>query len=186
MARTLHGAMLLVGCLSLMLAASLSSGCIIPVPLSADPDDAGVNAGPIIVSAISDRAALPEFGTVQFTMGAMAGEVRVLLQDADVDDRLTVKIFVDYNMPLRLEARARCEAVPTGTPMRTATCKLNSLCTVDDLGDRRNMAIMVFDRPPAGGEGDPPFQQMEPNGLSSYKTYSLSCQPAESLQGLAP
>ena len=155
------------------------AGCVIPPSLSIG-EDAGVNAPPAILSVTSDQQALPEPGPVLFDIGSTAGDLSVSLIDTDLLDTLYVRIFVDYNLPDRLDARSKCTAPPNMTPMRTATCPLNALCLMSDLGVQRNMTIMVFDREPIdSGAGDPPFQAMPPGGLSTSRFYFLKCQPGQ-------
>jgi hypothetical protein len=151
-------------------------GCVIPPSLTTE-QDAGVNAPPAILAVSSDQQALSEPGPVLFNIGAAAGDLSVSLIDTDVLDTLYVRIFVDYNSPNRLDARSKCTAPPNMTPVRTATCPLNSLCFMEDIGVQRNMTIMVFDRPPDdSGAGDPPFQAMSSGGLSTSRFYFLKCQ----------
>jgi len=151
-------------------------GCVIPPSLTTE-QDAGVNAPPAILAVSSDQQALSEPGPVLFNIGAAAGDLSVSLIDTDVLDTLYVRIFVDYNSPNRLDARSKCTAPPNMTPVRTATCPLNSLCFMEDVGVQRNMTIMVFDRPPDdSGAGDPPFQAMSSGGLSTSRFYFLKCQ----------
>ena len=166
-------------CSVLPMFAILLVGCVIPPSLTTE-QDAGVNAPPAILSVSSDQQALSEPGPVLFNIGAMAGDLSVSLIDTDVLDTLYVRIFVDYNLPNRLDARSKCTAPPNMTPVRTATCPLNSLCVMDDLGVQRNMTIVVFDRPPDdSGAGDPPFQAMSGGGLSTSRFYFLKCQPGQ-------
>jgi hypothetical protein len=154
-------------------------GCVIPPSLTIG-EDAGVNAPPAILSVSSDQQALPEPGPVLFEIGSTAGDLSVQLLDTNLLDELYVRIFVDYNLPNRLDARSKCRAPPTTTPTRTATCPLNSLCALEDLGVQRNMTIMVFDREPIdSGAGDPPFQAMPADGLSTSRFYFLKCQPGQ-------
>jgi hypothetical protein len=182
LARTVHAASRIVAISSCIvpLVAQLA-GCVIPPSLEVDNQDAGINSPPTIVSVTSDQQALSEPGPVAFDMGATAGDLSIVLLDTDTQDSLNVKIFVDYNLPNRLDARARCQPPASSTtPMRTATCKLNSLCLTEDLGVQRHMTIVVFDRdtlPP--GEGEPPFQAMPQGGLSSQRFYFLKCQPPQ-------
>ncbi|HEU4735011.1 MAG TPA: hypothetical protein VFT22_44270 [Kofleriaceae bacterium] len=153
------------------------AGCVIPPSLSTG-DDAGVNSPPAIMSVTSDQQALPEPGPVLFDVGPTAGDVSVQLIDTDINDTLYVRIFVDYNLPNRFDARAKCMAVPSTKPTRQATCHLNALCADEDVGLQRNMTIVVFDREPLPpGEADPPFQGMPPGGLSTGRFYFLKCQP---------
>src|SRR5512144_2827257 len=169
LARTVHGPRLPMGGPVSMLALLFLVGCVIPPSLSIG-EDAGVNAPPAILLVTSDQQALPEPGPVLFDIGATAGNVSVSLIDTDLLDTLYVRIFVDYNLPNRLDARSKCTAPPSTMPTRTATCPLNSLCTMEDLGVQRNMTIMVFDREPIdSGAGDPPFQAM-PEGAGGLST----------------
>lgn len=165
----------------LMISMLLLVGCVIPPSLTTE-EDAGVNAPPAILSVTSDQQALPEPGPVLFDIGATAGNLSVSLIDTDLLDTLYVRIFVDYNLPNRLDARSKCVAPPNTMPQRTATCPLNSLCVMDDLGVQRNMTIVVFDREPDdSGAKDPPFQSMPTGsgGLSTSRFYFLKCQPGQ-------
>jgi len=180
LARTVHAASLVVQ-ISVSMLLTPMVGCVIPPSLEVDNQDAGINSAPAIVAVSSDQQALSEPGPVTFEMGSTASDLRVSLVDTDTRDILYVRIFVDYNFPNRLDARARCQAPPSRDPSRTVTCKLNSLCLTEDLGVRRNMTVVVFDREPLGSEGDPPFQGMLPGGggLSSNRFYFLNCQPPQ-------
>lgn len=156
------------------------AGCVIPPSLSVDNQDAGSNSPPGIISVTSDNQALPDPGPVVFDMGATAGDLTITVIDTDAQDQLYVRIFVDYNTPNRLDARARCQAPASSKPVRTATCKLNSLCVTEDLGVQRNMTVVVFDRLPLPpGEGEPAFQAMPSGGLSASRFYFLKCQPPQ-------
>ena len=163
-----------------MLLAVTAPGCVIPPSLSPENQDAGLNSPPAILTVTSDRQVLSEPGPLVFDMGATAGDLSLQLIDTDTQDSLYVRIFVDYNMPDRLDARARCEAGASSNAIRNVTCKLNSLCVTADLGVLRNMTIMVFDRPPlAPGMGEPPFQAMPDGGMKSSVFYFLKCQPPQ-------
>ena len=181
LARTVHEPWTPVGGPIAMLLMMSLTACVIPPSLSIG-EDAGVNAPPAILSVTSDQQALPEPGPVLFDIGSTAGDLSVSLIDTDLLDTLYVRIFVDYNLPNRLDARSKCTAPPNTTPTRTATCPLNSLCTMDDLGVQRNMTIVVFDREPNdSGDGNPPFQAMPDGagGLSTSRFYFLKCQPGQ-------
>jgi hypothetical protein len=155
-------------------------GCVIPPSLTLENQDAGINSPPAILSVTSDQQALAEPGPVVFDMGATAGDLSITLFDTDLQDLLFVRIFVDYNLPDRLDARARCQAGASTDPKRVVTCKLNSLCVMADLGVQRNMTIMVFDREPLQpGEGDPPFQAVPNGGMKASRFYFLKCQPPQ-------
>lgn len=151
-------------------------GCVFPPSLQV-ADDAGVNSPPAILSVLGDQAPLPEPGPVSVERGDAAGSLRVSLIDADIDDPLYVRIFVDYNMPDRLPARIQCAATPNKTAFRTATCSLPGLCMTSDIGIQRNMTVVVFDRLPRDSGSDP--QSMPDGGLSTYRFYFLKCQPPQ-------
>lgn len=182
LARVVHALVSIVGlCLAMLGCLTLAGpGCVIPPSLSPDNQDAGVNSPPAILSVTSDRQVLSEPGPLVFDMGATAGDLSIQLIDTDTQDSLYVRIFVDYNMPDRLDARARCEAGASSNAIRNVTCKLNSLCVTADLGVLRNMTIMVFDRLPlAPGLGEPPFQAMPEGGMKTSVFYFLKCQPPQ-------
>jgi hypothetical protein len=179
MARTVHAPGMAMDGRVLILAMMLS-GCVIPPSLSI-AEDAGVNSPPAITSVTSDQQVLPEPGPVVFSQGTM-DTLSISMIDTDTLDTLYVGIYVDYNAPNRLAARSKCTAPPGTGPMRTTTCRLNSLCIDADVGVQRNMTIVVFDRPlDDSGGGDLPFQSMvTKDGLSTSRFYFLKCQPAQS------
>jgi hypothetical protein len=188
LARAVHAALQIVGTPFAMpglssllpLAALAAPGCVIPPSLSVDKQDAGINSPPAILSVTSDGQVLSEPGPLVFDMGATAGDLSLQLLDTDTQDSLFVRIFVDYNLPDRLDARARCQAGPSPNTIRNVTCKLNSLCVTADLGVQRNMTIVVFDRDTlAPGMGDPPFQAMPEGGRKASQFYFLKCQPPQ-------
>ena len=155
------------------------AACVIPPSLSVS-EDAAVNSPPAITRVTSVQSALPEPGPVVFEQQSN-DTLSITVIDTDLTDTLYVGIYVDYNLPNRLAPRSNCVAPPGPNATRITTCRLNSLCTDADLGVQRNMTIVVFDRPPdQSGGGNPPFQAMEPGGLSTSRFYFLKCQPAQS------
>ncbi len=180
LARTVHTPCVVLRIVVSNLWMTMLVGCLIPPSLEVENQDASVNSPPAILGVTSDNQALSEPGPVLFDMGSTAGDISLSLIDTDTHDTLFVRIFVDYNSPNRLDARARCTAPPSTSAGRTATCKLNSLCLMEDLGVQRNMTIVVFDRDPLPpGDGDPPFQAMPAGGLSTSRFYFLKCQPPQ-------
>jgi hypothetical protein len=173
LARAVHDGRVLVG----ILAALLLIGCVIPPAIELEAQDAGTNSPPAILSVASDQQVLPEPGPVSFNQGRTAGSLNVSLIDTDLRDTLYVRIFVDYNLPNRLDARVRCQAPPSMNAMRSTTCILSTLCTDDDIGVQRHMTIVVFDRPLLENGEDPPFQAMQPGGLTTSRSYFLNCLP---------
>jgi hypothetical protein len=169
----------LVGAAALMGLAGLG-GCLIPPQIEVAIEDARTNSPPAITGVTSDRQALPEPGPVRFEQGRTAGTLTVSLVDTDLGDTLYVRIFVDYNLPNRLDARVRCMAPPSTDATRTTSCILSTLCTDDDIGVQRVMTIMVFDRQLLENGEDPAFQAMLPGGMSTSRVYFLTCQPKPS------
>ncbi|HEU0030074.1 MAG TPA: hypothetical protein VFQ53_05545 [Kofleriaceae bacterium] len=147
-------------------------GCVIPPSLSVDNEDAGVNSPPAITAVRADDSELPEPGPVLFERGV--GTMSIELVDTDLNDTLTVGIFVDYNFPDENPARATCTAKPSGKPQRTVTCDLIGLCQRADIGQTRNMTVVVFDRE-VKDSGSPAFQAMDPPGMKTSKFYFLQC-----------
>jgi hypothetical protein len=169
-----HDAAVLVG----ILASLLLIGCVIPPAIDSTREDAGVNSPPAIVRVNSDQQALPEPGPVSFEQGRTAGDLNISLIDTDLRDTLYVRIFVDYNLPDRLDARVRCMAPPGVTATRNATCILSTLCAEGDIGVQRHMTIVVFDRMPLENGEEPAFQAVPSGGLSTSRFYFLNCLPA--------
>jgi hypothetical protein len=151
-------------------------GCVIPPSLQVK-DDAGINSPPAILSITSDQLELAEPKLVFVERGENAGNLSVSLIDTDIGDVLYVRIFVDYNLPDRLPARVACMVAPNVTPYRTVTCSLAGLCAMADveIGVRRNMTVVVFDRLPFD-QGADPQKMMDATGLSTSRFYFLSCQ----------
>lgn len=150
-------------------------GCVIPPSLSPETDAGTTNSPPAILEVTSDQLALAEPGPVFIERGEMAGNVSVKLIDTDLGDTLFVRMFIDYNMPERLPPRVACTAAPTMKPERTATCNMSGLCVTPDIGVRRNMTIVVFDRKPDDFGVDPQAMK-EAGGLLTNRFYFVQCQ----------
>lgn len=149
-------------------------GCVIPPQLSVE-QDAGTNSPPAILAVRADDSELPEPGPVLFDRGATAGTFSVEVIDTDVGDSLFVRAFVDYTIDSPTAPRVFCRAEPEGKAIRTTTCDATALCLPDDVGQTRNLTIVVFDRQPLDA-GDPPHRAMPPGGLSTNRFYFLRCQ----------
>ena len=159
------------------------AGCVIPPPLRVE-DDAGTSqdSPPAIMTVTGDRTALAEPGPVVLEQGNTASSLFVTLLDTDVNDTLYVRLYVDYNAPDRLPSRVRCQADPTGTPMRNATCNLSGLCVAADIGVQRNLSVVVSDRPPVDSGADPQELMTVPGfpaGVATGRFYFLRCQPPQ-------
>lgn len=148
-------------------------GCVIPPSLGVEQQDAGVNSPPSIVSVRSDQTELPEPGPVDFEVGSMS-PLNLTLLDTDVNDKLYVRVFMDYTTKDPTAPRSTCTAASLGEATRTATCALQALCLTKDVGVPHLMQVMVFDRQPLEA-GTPVFQAMPADGLSTDRTYQVNC-----------
>lgn len=146
---------------------------MIPPDLSVDTMDAGANSPPAILAVRSDLQELPEPGPVTFDRGT--GSMNLTLIDTDITNVLYVRVFVDYTVSDPTAPRSSCTAAPTGTAQRSCTAELAALCLMADVGVERFMTVHVFDRVPLES-GTPPFKAMDEGGLTTSKSYKLTCQ----------
>lgn len=153
-------------------------GCIIPPSLGVEQQDAGVNSPPTIVSVRSDQTELPEPGPVDIEV-AQTSPLILSLLDTDVNDKLYVRVFVDYSMASPTSQRSSCTAASVGQATRTASCPLQGVCLPGDVNNNPHlMQVMVFDRQPLETGDLPLFQAMPAGGLSTDRTYQLNCRNA--------
>ena len=147
---------------------------MIPPNLSVADGDAGVNSPPAILAVRSDLEELPEPGPVVFERGL--GSLNATLYDTDLTDSLYVRVFVEYTVADPTAPRSTCSArctEPCAT-QRSVTCDLGALCLQSDIGVERFMTVQVFDREPLES-GTPPFKAMPMGGLTTSKSYKLTC-----------
>jgi hypothetical protein len=149
-------------------------GCIIPPSLGVEQQDAGVNSPPSITSVRSDQTELPEPGPVDFEVGSMS-PLNLTLLDTDVNDKLYVRVFMDYTKDNPTAPRSTCTAASVDQATRTATCPLQALCLSKDVGVPHLMQVMVFDRQPLETGESPLFQAMPSPGLSTDRAYQVNC-----------
>ena len=155
------------------------AGCILPPSLSVDNQDAGIDSPPAITDVRSSTQELEEPGPVEFVVAPFAQDqtMDLTLVDSDVGDTLYVRVFVNYFVDAPTAPRATCTAAPTGSPTRTTTCNLQSLCLNTDIGNANLwMEVVVFDRPVLD-TGSPPYKATD-GGLSTDRTYNLLCLPS--------
>jgi hypothetical protein len=174
LARRVHGDGSLVLTSSLLLIASLIliAGCILPPSLSTGDQDAGVNSPPSITAVRTEATDLFEPGPI--AMIRNRGTLSFELLDTDVEDPLVVRVFIDYTIEDETPHRTQCTAPMTGTPRRNVTCSASPICQTGDIGKRRNMSIVVFDREPLES-GAPEYQAMPPGGLSTSRFFFADC-----------
>lgn len=158
------------------LLATLCLGCVIPPSLRIDEE----NDSPPVITEVSSGTPLADPGPIVLEQGSTSTNLVLTLLDTDVRDDLHVRLFVDYNAPDRLPARAACEVPhnddnPQAT--RTATCNVSGLCLTADVGVQRGLMIVVSDRKPMDFGADPQALMMQ--GQSSYRFYYLRCQPPQ-------
>jgi hypothetical protein len=161
----------------LVLMATVSAplpACVVPPALQLDEPDAGENAAPIITSLSgADAKELVEPGPVTFFRGR--GALSITLRDADVEDVLYVRVYVDYNKPDPTPPRASCSAAASVNASRTTTCDLSGVCTTADVGQSRLLWVEVFDRELLES-GMPRFRAIPAGGASSKWQFDLRCQ----------
>lgn len=153
-------------------------GCIIPPSLGVEQQDAGVNSPPSILSVRSDQTELPEPGPIDIEVN-QASPLNLTLLDTDINDKLYVRVFLDYTNDAPTSPRSTCIAATSGTAQRTASCQAAGICISSDLDkDPHVMQVMVFDREPLDGSEKPLFQAMPMGGLSTDRVYTLHCKQA--------
>ena len=172
LARALHGDHTIRAFLFVM----MFTGCVIPPSLSVDKTDAGLNSAPAITSVRADNVELAEYDTVNFEKGL--GTLNLTVWDTDLDDTLFPRVFVDYTVNDPTPPRAICTKAAGNTVARSSTCELGGLCQDVDIGKERTMQVLVFDRAPLEF-GTPVFQAVPEPGLSTSRTFTLICQPAQ-------
>lgn len=150
-----------------------TANCIIPPSLSVEVQDAGVNSPPAITGVRSDNKELAEPGPLVFAPDSRS-TLDLTLLDTDVNDVLSVRVFVDYTETAPTAPRSLCSAPVNMFAVRTATCALNALCLPADVGQTRLMRIVVFDREVAN-VGMPAFMSMPVGGRLTSRTYQLKC-----------
>lgn len=172
----------------LSILAGMQVACLIPPDLEPASQDAGSGSPPVILSAQPIEFAFP--GPILLSHG----DLRLLsleVQDADRDDTLFVRLYVDYNRaPANLPTPSynECQAAPTDTATRFIQCPVNALCTPIDQTDQGDHVLeaMVSDRafisdadPQAFGQ--PPYRAVdEPQAASStINSWVMRCQADE-------
>lgn len=154
-------------------------GCIFPPNLGVEVQDAGVNSPPAIISVRSDQTELPEPGPVDIAVGQMS-PLNLTLLDTDINDKLYVRVFVDYSKANPTSPRSTCPSATSGQPTRTATCPMQGICLSSEVNDGKAhlMQVIVFDREPLETGEAPLFQAMPMGGLSTDRAYELNCLPS--------
>lgn len=140
-----------------------------PPPLELDQLDAGVSSPPVIMDSVSPA----EFrfpGPVTLSRDDEQRAFTLTLFDLDVDDVLSVRMFVDYSLESPEKATqflSDCFATNNSTPTRQATCPAALLCnTVMDTATH-SLEVVVADRrflTLEESEGQPPFRAVEAGG----------------------
>lgn len=126
----------------------------------------------------ADLVEFPQYATLVFERGAKAGVLELNLSDANLEDTLYVRIFVDYDLPDPTPPRSTCIAA-AHSGERSATCPMEDVCQQQNVGQTPPplLQVFVFDRDyePAL---PPLYQGVAPGGLSASQTFFLRCQEA--------
>lgn len=152
-------------------------GCVIPPSLSVENQDAGVNSPPAITAVRAESDSYFEPGPIPLVKGE--GSLAFSLLDIDTNDTLYVRIFVDYTVDDPDPARAQCMSPPSESTRRSITCDVGAVCNdatiaKTDANIDVLMTTVVFDRQPLDS-GEPMFQAMPEGGLSTSRSFKLSC-----------
>ena len=158
-------------------------GCVLPADLEPAGADAGPSSPPVILSANPPEYAFP--GPI--VVSRVDPPVMVLdAIDNDVEDSLSVKLYVDYGRPAPQPAFGECQSGPDegGSRERTIRCQTNALCNSVDLEDTSNHVLeaMIADRPflPLGdpaAEPQPDFRALAdwPRAGYSLSSWVMQC-----------
>jgi len=161
-----------------------TAGCPFPPGLNPSGADAGPSSPPVILSA----GPAPEF-SFPGPMVLDRQDARTLsltVQDADTDDVIHVKLFVDYGRPDVSPAWATCQAASTGELSRVVACPVNTVCNAIAETDpaQHVLEAMVADREfidddDDGAEGQPPFRALEDieRAAFSFGSWTMTCSP---------
>ena len=174
--------MIVLGAVSAGVASSLLAGCIFPPELSPGNFDAGASSPPLILSA----GPAPDFlfpGPIILDRQD-SRTLSLNVRDADLDDVIHVRLYIDYNRPDPEPAYAECQTAPTGDVTRVVACPLNSICNPiedTDQGDHV-LEVMVADREflsdsdPAA-EGQDLYRALRDPAAFSIRSWVMRCNP---------
>lgn len=164
---------------ALVVVSTLACGCVLSPSPDADRSDANVNSAPAIRAVRADSVELEQYSTIVLQRGPSAGTLSVVVSDANVEDTLYVRIFVDYNRPDPTPPRSSCIAT-AGAVERVVTCAAEGICQVANIGQDPLplLQVFVFDRD-YDPDASPLFQGVASDGLSASQTFFLRCQEAQ-------
>ena len=156
-----------IGCIFALFGMS----CVLPETL--DPvDDTKVNYPPVIVSTDPPST---EPQTIQMTMR----DFSLTVSDANLDDVLHVRYFVNYSNPMAPPSGPIAEAlIPAGT-----TAKRNAVTTSIECGPTRvptgtqQLTAVIADRPFIEGTTPPLFRAVPPDGYTVEVSWTVTCPP---------
>jgi hypothetical protein len=149
------------------------AGCVLPPPLTVDTSDGGVNSPPSITDVLdtSGTSRRPP-DTITLPVGAIGQELRVTVDDTNLDDDLVLQLFVDYELNGN-DAAVNCSAPQTApkTVSRVGNCTTVGLCDPGDEGTH-TLEIEAYDRAPLPNA---PYRDVSDGGYFSTWTFHLEC-----------
>lgn len=161
-------------------------GCVVPPPLEIGGADAGPSANPAFVSASPSELAFPGPNTIdRGPIIVDRGDQRRLsltLTDADLDDTLYVRIYVNYGTLYVNSSASDCSAPPSGELTRVADCSIASFCNLVGETDTSQQFVeaVVADREflsesDPRAEGQPPFRALPEDAAYSFRSWPMVC-----------
>lgn len=161
---------------------AFAGACILPPPLEIGTEDAGVSSPPVVEQVLPDDFATP--GPPIKLQPDQPRTMTLVVRDADLEDTVFVRFFVDYNRPDPGNFKASCSAPPPleGGPLRNVDCETQTLCDgiAPDNDIEHFLEAVVADRtfletsdPEA--EGQPVFRALPSGGASTVTSWTMIC-----------
>jgi hypothetical protein len=155
--------------------AVLTGACVLPPSLSVDEGDAAVNSPPVIRD-VRDEAGNPFERPGPRTLVVGEGRLVITASDADLNDTLYVRYYLDYGLVAPTAAKITCRAAPGAMPtlQRQITCSLVGVCTAVDVGAEHILEIDLYDREPQD-DGKRLFRDVAAPGEYTTWWWKVSC-----------
>ena len=165
----------------LVVCAVTQVGCPFPPPLEVEQADGGSSSPPVITDNVS-----PEEFRFPGPITLFRNDARsfsLSLRDAEVNELLFVRMYVDYQADAPTNFLSDCVAASNGEVIRQASCPAARLC--DDIPntdtESHALDVMVSDREflPSGdpaAEGQPAFRAVASGGVPTIRTWLMKCE----------
>lgn len=146
-------------------------GCVVPIPGDELGRDGGVNSPPVIVSSVPS---MPFEAGGPIDVNALPPQVTIDVKDIDVDDRIWVRVFRDYESNPFQIVEERAQVPPSGGPVRPGiTLDTAGWCTLAPNGQNIVFDVVVADQPFLDDDTEP-FKRAT-TGESSVRSWIGVC-----------